>query len=65
MNRIVTIALVGCTGLSAVGAFGGPLLCSGRGPECADRWGAAAGDALKAAALLGTLLATCPGRANP
>ena len=65
MNRIVTIALIGCAGLSALGGFGEPVLCHGQKPECGDKWRAAASGALTVASFLGTLLAPSPGGPNP
>jgi hypothetical protein len=65
VKRTIVYALVGCVVMSAIGGFGAPLLCSGRGPECGDHWRQAAGGALAAATSLGTLLARLPGGPQP
>jgi len=61
MSNTIVRALVGCAVISALGGFGAPLLCGGRGAECADQWRQASMSALAAATSLGTLLARLPG----
>lgn len=61
MNNIIIGALVGCAAISALGGFGAPLFCGGRGAECTDQWRQASMGALAAATSLGTLLARLPG----
>jgi hypothetical protein len=61
MSNTIVRALVGCAVISALGGFGAPLFCGGRGAECTDQWRQASMGALAASASLGTLLARPPG----
>jgi hypothetical protein len=65
MIKIIIYALVGCAILSAIGAFGGPLLCHASDADCAARWQQASSSALTAAVSLGTLLAKIGGDPQP
>lgn len=63
MTRAIVSSLITCVILSAIGGFGGPLLCrSASDPDkCGEQWRTAAAGALTAATSLGTLLARVAG----
>ena len=61
MTRIIIYALVACALLSALGGFGGPLLCQSSDKDCPVRWQQASSAALTVAVSLGTLLAKIGG----
>lgn len=68
---MIVRAIIACIFLSALGAFGGPLLCRDSNLDirraCIDSWNGASAASIAAATTLGTLLAKLqdPNNGNP